>query len=151
MRRLREHEPPVPGPRRPGVRAADGVAAWARLGEVLDAAAAEPSVAHRIGAIEHRVHLRSAEDPDVGLVLDARGGRLEVVDPGAGSTDATIELTLALADVELLTLGRLRPAMAIATGRATYRGPVRELLRVLPLVQAMVAPPIAVGTEEGGA
>ena len=36
--------------------------------------------------------------------------------------------------------------MAIAEGRATYAGPVRQFLRVLPLVQAMVNPPVAMGT-----
>ena len=81
-----------------------------------------------------------------GLLLVCRDARIEVRDVDGASADHTIEIALATPDLEKLAAGKSRTAMAIADGRATYDGPVRQFLRVLPLVQAMVNPPDAMGT-----
>lgn len=119
---------------------------WETLVDVFEQAADEPRVAEPIGRIEQTVLVSSLDVPDSGVVLVCRGGRIEVRDADGPASDVTIELALSTPEIEKLAAGRLRTAMAIADGRATYRGPVREFLRVLPLVQAMVNPPVAMGT-----
>lgn len=119
---------------------------WESVVDVFGQAADTPKIAEPVGRIEQVVLLRSLDVRDSGVLLVARGGRLEVRDAGASSSEATIELALRTPDLERLAAGHLRAAMAIASGRATYAGPVREFLRVLPLVQAMVNPPAAMGT-----
>lgn len=123
----------------------DHRAIWESVVDIFEQAATEPRVAESIGRIEQTILLSSSDVPDSGLLLVARGGRLEIRDAGS-SSDHTIELALASPDLAKLAEGHLRTAMAIADGRATYSGPVRQFLRVLPLVQAMVNPPVAMGT-----
>lgn len=119
---------------------------WETLVDVLEQAADEPRVAEPIGRIEHDVLISSLDVPDSGILLACHDGRIEVRDADGPGTQPTIELALRTPDIEKLAQGRLRTAMAIADGRATYSGPVRQFLRVLPLVQAMVNPPAAMGT-----
>ena len=125
---------------------ADVAATWSRLGEVFDRAAEDEHASRIVGGIEQVVLLRSAERPDLGLLLTARGGGLEVQDAGHDAAGWSIELVLAAGDAARLAEGKLRTAMAIAAGRASFRGPVRQFLRVLPLVQAIVNPPVEMGT-----
>lgn len=140
------HGTPEDRPRPAGGAArVDHRAIWESVVDVFEQAAGEPKVAEPIGRIEQTILLSSSDVPDSGLLIVARGGRLEIRDAD-GASDATIELTLASPDLEKLAGGRLRTAMAIADGRASYSGPVRQFLRVLPLVQAMVNPPVAMGT-----
>ena len=113
---------------------------------MFEQAGDEPKIAEPLGRIEQTVLISSQDVPGSGILLVCRGGRLEIRDADGTSADATIEIALRTPDVEKLAAGRLRTAMAIAEGRATYAGPVRQFLRVLPLVQAMVNPPVAMGT-----
>jgi hypothetical protein len=141
--------PDSPAPTRerpPATARTDHREIWESLVDVLEQAADEPKVAEPIGRIGHTVLMRSLDVPGSGVLLVCRDGRIEVQDADGGSSSATIELALRSPDIEKLTAGRLRTAMAIADGRATFAGPVREFLRVLPLVQAMVNPPVPMGT-----
>lgn len=91
------------------------------------------------------MRLSPAYDERESLLLRAKGG-LEVVEDGGSAERVDIELRLERKDLSRLAEGKLRAAMAIAGGRATYSGPVRQFLRVLPMVQAIVRPPVPVGT-----
>jgi hypothetical protein len=144
-------DPAAPGGSRqapaPAAERKDHRDVWEALIDVFEQAAGEPKVAEPIGKIEHDVLISSQDVPGSGVLLVCRDGRIEVRDAEGGSTpDATIEMAMQTPDIEKLTAGDLRTAMAIADGRATYSGPVRQFLRVLPLVQAMVNPPDAMGT-----
>ena len=140
------HGTPEDRPRATGTeRRTDHREVWESVVDVFERAADDPKVSGPIGRIGQTILLSSSDIPDSGLLLVAREGRLEVRDADGG-TDATIELTMATPDLEKLSEGRLRTAMAIADGRASYDGPVRQFLRVLPLVQAMVNPPAPMGT-----
>ncbi|MEV4418932.1 SCP2 sterol-binding domain-containing protein [Patulibacter sp. NPDC049589] len=121
--------------------------AWDDVVDVFERAADEPRVAEGVGRIGHSVLLSAIDVPDSGIVLVCRDGRIEVLDADGPGADHTIELAFATKDLERLAEGKLRAAMAIAAGRATYAGPVRQFLRVLPLVQAMVNPPDEMGTD----
>lgn len=133
------------GEDRPGTTA-DPREVWESVIDVFEQAADEPKIAEPIGRIEQDVLIRSLDVEGSGLLLVCRDARIEVRDVDGASADHTIEIALATPDLEKLAAGKSRTAMAIADGRATYDGPVRQFLRVLPLVQAMVNPPDAMGT-----
>ena len=139
------HGTPEDRPRAATTGGLDHRAIWESVVDVFERAAGEAKIAEPIGRVEQTILLSSSDVPDSGLLIVARDGRMEIRDAD-GSSDHTIELTLASPDLERLAEGRLRTAMAIAEGRGSYAGPVRQFLRVLPLVQAMVNPPVAMGT-----
>jgi putative sterol carrier protein len=116
--------------------------AWESLMRVLEDAAADPAVAHGMSRAGVRVRLYALDLPEEAVVLECQNDRFELLEDGPADT----ELGLATEDVARLAEGKLRTAMAIATGRATYRGPIRQFLRVLPVMQAMVNPPVEMGT-----
>jgi hypothetical protein len=115
---------------------------WDAVVDLFEKAAGDPSVAERVGRADLVVRVRALDLDGEAILLDARGG-LEVLDDGSG---ADVDLGLATGDLERLADGRLRMAMAIAAGRAPYSGPIRRFLWVLPVVQAMARPPVAVGS-----
>jgi len=147
-------DPAEPGTRReaPAARpAASPRDAWETMLDVFEQASEDPKVSGPIGRIEQDVLVRSLDVEGSGVLLVCRDGRIELRDLDGSSSEPTIELALNTNDLEKLAAGDLRTAMAIADGRATYSGPVRQFLRVLPLVQAMVNPPVAMGTNSDDA
>lgn len=117
-------------------------AQWDAVRDMFSAASEQPVISERFGTCGTVTVLRARSLPDDPIVVDGRG-HLEIDTLSEG--EATVEVELDAFDIGLLAQGRLRMAMSIAMGRATYRGPVREFLRVLPTVQALNDPPPEVG------
>ncbi|MEV4418398.1 hypothetical protein AB0L40_00300 [Patulibacter sp. NPDC049589] len=131
----------------PAVAPAADADPWPDVVDLFFRAAEDAYTAERVGSIGLNVWL-GPSDParaDDGLLITARGG-MDVREGVSADTQADIHLRLQRKDLARLATGRLRTAMAIAGGRATYDGPVRQFLRVLPMVQAVVRPPVPVGT-----
>ncbi|CAB4944419.1 unannotated protein [freshwater metagenome] len=118
------------------------VADWDVVREMFETASESAIISERFGTCKVVTLLRARSLPDDPLVIDGRG-RLDL--DGASEGDATVHVELDDFDVGLLSQGKIRLAMSIAMGRASYRGPVREFLRVLPTVQAINCPPPEVG------
>jgi hypothetical protein len=59
------------------------------------------------------------------------------VTPGGGAAEVDLELTRQ--DLEALIEGRLHLPMAIARGDVAFRGPVRRLLRITPVLRGVAA------------
>lgn len=59
------------------------------------------------------------------------------VDAGAGQ--AEVDITLTRADLTALVDGELHLPLAIARGDVGYRGPVRKLLRITPVLRSVAA------------
>jgi hypothetical protein len=57
------------------------------------------------------------------------------VTPGAGT--AEIDLELSRADLAAFIVGRLHLPLAIARGDVAFRGPVRRLLRITPVLRSV--------------
>lgn len=118
--------------------------AWRRVRVLFEDAAADPTVVERVQRAEIAVCVRALDLEDEAFVVDARDG-LSLRD---GDTRCDAEIGLHTADLERLADGRLRMAMAIAKGRAPYSGQIRRFLWVLPVIQAIVRPPVAVGSDQ---
>lgn len=115
---------------------------WDIVRDMFATASESPVISERFGTCKVVTVLRARSLPDDPLVIDGRG-RLDL--DSASENEATIGVELDDFDVGLLSQGKIRLAMSIAMGRASYRGPVREFLRVLPTVQAINCPPPEVG------
>lgn len=142
--RQREAKDPVdqPAPSPNGTLTDTVVADWDVVREMFETASESAIISERFGTCKVVTLLRARSLPDDPLVIDGRG-RLDL--DGASERDATVHVELDDFDVGLLSQGKIRLAMSIAMGRASYRGPVREFLRVLPTVQAINCPPPEVG------
>lgn len=142
--RQREAKDPVdqPAPSSNGTVTDTVVADWDAVRDMFETAGENPVISERFGACKVVTVLRARSMPDDPLVIDGRG-RLDL--DSASESEATVEVELDDFDVGLLSQGKIRLAMSIAMGRASYRGPVREFLRVLPTVQAINCPPPEVG------
>ncbi|MGE4424836.1 MAG: SCP2 sterol-binding domain-containing protein [Solirubrobacteraceae bacterium] len=117
--------------------------AWRRVLELWDKAAEDEAARRLLGRVGRTVRLSSSDLQDASIVIRLQGD-IELIEDRAEPAD--IELTMGTADLERHADGTLRVAMAIAAGRATFTGPVREFLRVIPIVHAIANPPVAVGT-----
>lgn len=137
-----EQPHPTPTPASSGTLTETVHADWDAVREMFLVAAESPIISERFGTCNTVAVLRARSLPDDPLVVDGRG-RLEI--DTASANEATVEIELDDFDVGLLAQGTIRLAMSIAMGRATYRGPVREFLRVLPTVLAINCPPPEVG------
>lgn|GEM_PF-4522050 len=117
--------------------------AWRRVLELWEQAAADDEARRLLGRVGRTVRLSSADLQDASVLIRLHGD-IELFEDASERAD--IELSMGTADLERHADGKLRMAMAIAAGRATFSGPVREFLRVVPIVQAIANPPVDVGT-----
>jgi hypothetical protein len=101
--------------------------------DMLAAIAADPELGPRVACADTTVdvHLIDAAEPaSFAMLLDRTP--IEALDGATGEAEITVYLTAA--DLRAIWAGELRPAIAITDGRLGYEGPVRKLLRVLPIM-----------------
>jgi hypothetical protein len=108
--------------------------AFDAFGDVLEAAADDPVTGHRLAFGQTTVELRVAEAPGLVMTLALDREPIEVLDGVSGTPE--VVLTVRTEHLEEFFTEEFHLAMAIATGAATYRGPVRKLLRVMPILQS---------------
>ena len=110
---------------------ADSERVLERFVDNVERAAADPEVSRRLALAETTVEVVLADDPDLAVTLLLDRTPIEVVQ---GGHEGAVRLHIASFDLEQLWSEDFRLPMAIATGRVGASGPVREFLRVLPIL-----------------
>lgn len=128
-----------------GVRRTNEPPTAARAQEVYDAfagvmtqAALHADISSRLALAEIVTHVHLRDSPQ-GLVLTLLFDRspVEIAHGAVGNAD--VELFVDTQDVLRFWTGDMQLAMGIADGDVTYRGPVRKLLRIVPIARRLVA------------
>lgn len=97
--------------------------------------AEEPRVAPRLALAGVVAQINFSDAPGVSLVLRLNG---EPIEATAGDDPrAEVVLDARTADVVAFWRGEYHLAMGIARGEVSYSGPVRKLLRVVPIARSM--------------
>lgn len=106
---------------------------------IMDQAAKEPHIGPRLALADTVVHIHFADSPqDLVLTLFLDRTPVEAVVGAQGHPEITLEARTA--DVLRFWTGNYHLAMGIARGEVTYTGPVRKLLRVVPIARRLVDP-----------
>lgn len=102
---------------------------------IMESAAGDERIGKRLALADIclQVHFTDAEDLSLTLLLDR--DPIEVCDGAEGDPD--VELWASAADVLRFWVGDYHLAMGIVRGEIEYRGPVRKLLRVIPIVRRL--------------
>jgi phospholipid/cholesterol/gamma-HCH transport system ATP-binding protein len=104
---------------------------------ILDAAAADEFIGNRLAHAQTTMEVHYVDtDPQLSFTVLADREPVEFVRGSAG--DAEIHLFATLADGVRFFAGDLHLAMAIARGDVTYTGPVRKILRIIPIFRRIL-------------
>jgi hypothetical protein len=112
--------------------------AIATLCRAFEIAMQDDEAAARLGAAETSVRVVIREEPDRGGTLRMEGARpvIELEDRGPTETEIEIEADALVGTFER----RVRLPMMFIQGRASYDGPIRKFLRVMPILIAAITP-----------
>lgn len=113
-------------------------AAFEEFRRTVQAAAEDPVIGHRLAFGQTTLLLRLEDDPDAELLLRLDREPIEVVDDPGGES-AEIELWVSSDQLRRVWDPDFHLAMAIAKGEATFVGPVRKFLRVMPILHSFWA------------
>lgn len=99
--------------------------------EIMEVGSRDPVFGHRLALAQTvaHVHISDAEDLTLSLLLDREP--IEALEGPVG--DPEVEIFIKSRDVDRFWNGEMHLAMAIAEGQVQYRGPVRKLLRIVPI------------------
>ena len=97
------------------------------------AVSADPGLPSRLALADTTVELRARGTSMVGFAAVLRPERVEFMTEPTG--DAEVGVVMDATELTAFCSGRLSLQIAILSGAANYRGPVRKLLRVLPIVR----------------
>ena len=99
--------------------------------EIMEVGSRDPVFGHRLALAQTvaHVHVSDADDLTLSLLLDREP--IEAIEGKVG--DAEVELFIKSRDIDRFWNGEMHLAMAIAEGKVQYRGPVRKLLRIVPI------------------
>lgn len=111
----------------------------ARLQAAVTEAAAVPASAARLAATGMTIRITVSDAPDEGAVLLLDRATPIVLDHDADDPVAA-EIVLPQALLTQVLDREARLAVALIDGRASFTGPVREFLRVLPILIALASP-----------
>lgn len=108
------------------------------FGRIMGQAAAHNEVAKRLAfaATVAHIHVRDAPQ-DLTMTLMFDRDPIEVVEGAVG--DPEIHLWIDTNDLFSFWMGDMHLAMAIAKGRVEYSGPVRKILRIVPIARRLVS------------
>jgi len=99
---------------------------------VLEAGAADEFIGPRLSSADASMEVHLVDtDPELSFSVLADREPAEMVPGGTG--DADVHLYATMADAIAFFAGQMHLAMAIAKGRVTYTGPVRKILRIIPI------------------
>lgn len=105
--------------------------------EIMEQAARDEHVGHRLAFADTVVHIHFSDSPsELVLTLFLDRAPVETRAGAHGTPEITIEATTN--DVFRFWTGDLHLAMGIARGEVQYTGPVRKLLRVIPIARRLV-------------
>lgn len=115
--------------------------------QIMEIGARDPIFGHRLSLAQTIAHVHCTDADDLTLTLLLDREPIEVAEGDVG--DAEIELFISSTDVDRFWSGEMHLAMAIAEGDVQYKGPVRKLLRIVPIVLRMT--PQYIQMRNGGA
>jgi phospholipid/cholesterol/gamma-HCH transport system ATP-binding protein len=105
---------------------------------ILDAAAADEFIGRRLAYAGATMEVHFVDtDPELSFTVLADREPIEMVRGSVGDADIHLYATMALG-VRFFA-GDLHLAMAIARGDVTYTGPVRKMLRIIPIFRRIFA------------
>ena len=105
---------------------------------ILDAAAADEFIGRRLAHADATMEVHYVDtDPELSFTVLADREPIEMVRGSVG--DADIHLYATMRDGVRFFAGDLHLAMAIARGEVTYTGPVRKMLRIIPIFRRVLA------------
>jgi hypothetical protein len=102
----------------------------------VEEAARNPELSHRVSLAATTVGVTLADEPDLSLTLLLDRDPVAIAD---GGVEADAAIWIASVDLNRLWSHDFYLAMAIAKGRVRMAGPVRRLLRVIPIMRVMAA------------
>lgn len=104
--------------------------------QMLKLAAADELVGKRLALAQTtlQVHFVDAEPLVITVLLDREP--VEVTDRALG--EAEVHIFIKTRDVDRFWTGDLELAIAIISGEVTYQGPVRKVLRIVPILRRFV-------------
>lgn len=122
---------------------------YARFKSVMEIAAEDEFLGRRLALADTTVTVEFVDAPGepVALSLLLDRDRIEVVD--GAIPDAEVRLLANTRDVHLFWSGELHLAMAIANGAVRYEGPVRKVLRIVPIARRLVERYAELSSEDG--
>jgi len=117
-----------------------------RFAQVVERAAADPRFGERLALARTTVLMQLGESEEMmaTMIFDRHPVSVR---PGVVG-DPEIEIRMSPEEFERFWSDGVHPAMAIAQGRISYEGPVRKILRVVPILRRVRAT-YSEGTGEG--
>lgn len=112
---------------------ADSSEVYDLIGETIRELAADERLQHRFADLDGVLELRYRH-PDALITIDLRRGRPTTVDFGPTGLEADVKLDSEADVAHRWWLGELNLTIALARGQMRASGPVRKLLRLLPLI-----------------
>lgn len=107
------------------------------IGGIFEAAMADPDIGPKTK--ESGLTMRfEYTDPDSVLFIDFADGIVSV-GPAVPDVEPTLRLSMKADDAHRFWLGKLNLVMAIAKGQVRVKGPVPEMLKLLPLAKPLFA------------
>jgi phospholipid/cholesterol/gamma-HCH transport system ATP-binding protein len=104
---------------------------------IMDAAAADEFIGRRLAHAQTTLEVHLVDtDPELSFTVLADREPVEMVSGSVG--EAEVDLFATMADTVGFFAGELHLAMAIARGDVSYTGPVRKVLRVIPIMRRIV-------------
>lgn len=113
----------------------DAAEVYRYVGGIFEAAIADPEIGPKTK--ESGLSMRfNYTDPESELFIDFARGTV-AVGGDVPATEATLRLAMKADDAHRFWLGRLNLVMAIAKGQVRVKGPVPEMLKLLPLAKPL--------------
>lgn len=103
--------------------------------EIMDLAAADEVIGQRLALAGTTVQVHFEDDPE--LVMTMLLDRVPIETIGRAVGHPEVHLYIHSRDVFRFWTGDYHLAMGIAKGEVTYRGPVRKMLRVVPIARRL--------------
>lgn len=116
--------------------------------QIMGQAAAHSEIGERLAFADIVSHIYLRDSPQnlvVTLFFDRKP--VEVADHAVGTAD--VDLYIDTNDVLRFWTGDMHLAIAILNGEVEYRGPVRKLLRIVPIARRLVADFQKLAVQEG--
>lgn len=115
---------------------------------IMGQAAAHSEIGERLAFADIVAHIHLRDSPQkLVMTLFFERKPIEIADHAAGTPD--VDLYIDTNDVLRFWTGDMHLAIAILNGEVDYRGPVRKLLRIVPIARRLVADFQTLAVEEG--
>jgi hypothetical protein len=116
-----------------------------RFCTLIEEASGNARLSERLALAKTTVRISLLDEEGLATTLLLDRDPIEVTD---GNTPGEVEIGISSGDLERVFSRDFHLAMAIARGRVTATGPVRQFLRVIPIICSLGAPPLDYDDDE---